>query len=449
METVDVIIIGSGQGGVPLGIDLAKAGRSVVLMERQALGGTCVNYGCRPSKAFLAAAHLAASGRGREELGVEIESSVDFTRVMERVAGIISGSSEGTASRLESAGVRIVMAEAAFTDERVVSAGGESFTAATIVINTGSSPFILPIEGLEGTPYVTYRDFWEMRQLPPRFLIIGGGYVGVELGQGMARLGSKTTIIERSDHIISHEETDVSDVITDALRDDGVLFHLGAAAQRISHAGGVFSVQLDSGETVEGEALLMAVGQKPSTGALAADAGGIELTDRGFIRVNDRFETSSPGVYAIGDVNGQPAFTHVAWEDYRRMLSILAGGDRRQGDRVHGYAFFSEPQVGRVGLTLAQAEKQGFNARAVTIPLEWVALAYLSGDTRGFYRMVIDRDTDRILGATLVGTAAAELVHVFLAHMEAGSTWQLLEQSVHIHPTLAEGLPTLARMLVD
>ncbi len=449
MEKVDAIIIGSGQGGVPLAIDLAKSGRQVVLFESKALGGTCVNYGCRPSKAFLAAAHVAACGTGREQLGVTVNASVDFRKVMERVGGIISGSSEGTASRLESAGVRVVMAEASFAGERTVSGGGETLSAETIVVNTGNSPFVPPVDGLEGTPYLTYLDFWDLRELPPRLLIIGGGYVGVELGQGMARLGSETHIIERSGRIIAREETDVSDLVTESLRDDGVVFHLGATAEKVSHADGVFSLELDNGETVEGEALLMAVGQKPNTGSLDVDAAVIELDERGHIKVDDRFQTTAPGVYAIGDVTGQPAFTHVAWEDYRRMLSILAGGDRRQGDRVLGYAFFSEPQVGRVGLTLEQAEKQGFNARAVTIPLEWVALAYLSGDTRGFYRMVIDRDTDRILGATLVGTAAGELVHVFLDHMEAGSTWQVLERSVHIHPTLAEGLPTLARMLVD
>ncbi len=448
MEQADFIIIGSGQGGVPLAIDLAGEGNRVVLFEKAALGGTCVNYGCRPSKAFLASAHHAACDPGSDELGVRIEADVDFPRVMERVRGIIDGSREGTAGRLEQAGVRVIKGEASFTGERTVSGGGATLQAGAVIISTGNGPFVPPIEGLAGTPYMTYIDFWQMRELPPRIIIVGGGYVGVELGQGMARLGSETHIVERGKRIISREERDVSETIQAALADDGVVLHLEEEVKAVAHDGTVFTLTLGAGGRIEGEALLMAVGQKPNTASLAADAAGIELDERGFIRVDDRFQTTAAGVYAIGDVTGQPAFTHVAWEDYRRLKSILAGGDRRQGDRVHGYAFFSEPQVGRVGLTLEEAKKQGYRARAETIPLEWVALAYLSDTTRGFYRMVIDEDTDRILGATLVGPAAGELVHVLLAHMEAGSTWQLLEQSVHIHPTLAEGLPTLARQFV-
>lgn len=449
MEKVDAIIIGSGQGGVPLAIDLAGEGRSVVLFEKAALGGSCVNYGCRPSKAFLASARIAAGDPGNDEMGVRVKAEVDFAQVMARTRSIISGSSAGTAARLASAGVRVVNEEASFTGERIVSGGDLALEAGVVVINTGSAPFVPPVKGLEGTPYMTYIDFWRMRELPPRMLIVGGGYVGVELGQGMARLGSETHIVERHDRIIAHEEPDVSEVIREALAEDGVIFHQGDETREVDYQNGVFTLTLDNGGQLRGEALLMAVGQQPGTGSLNAAAGGIELSQRGYIKVDERFQTTCPGVYAIGDVTGQPAFTHVAWEDYRRLKSILGGGDRRQGDRVLGYAFFSEPQVGRVGLTLEQAEKQGYNARAATIPLEWVALAYLSGRTRGFFRMVIDRDTDRILGATLVGPAAGELIHVFLAHMEAGSTWQLLEQSVHVHPTLAEGLPTLARTLMS
>lgn len=449
MEKVDVIVIGSGQGGVPLAMDLSSSGKRVILFESGPLGGTCVNYGCRPSKAMLASAHIAACGSARPGLGVSLDADVDFSRVMDHVSGVIRASSEGTGARLESAGVRLISAQASFAGERQVKGGGEAYEAGTIVINTGNRPFIPPIEGLEDTPYMTYREFWQLREPPRRLLLLGGGYVGVELGQAMARLGSEVDVIDRAARIISREEPDVSDIIAGALEDDGVRFHLGVSATRVSYRDGSFQLQLDSGVSLEGDALLVAVGQKPNTESLLASEGGIELTERGYIKVNNRFETSSDGVYAIGDVTGQPAFTHVSWEDYRRMLSILAGGDRRQGDRVLAYAFFTEPQVGRVGSTLQQAEKQGFKAGAKTLPLEWVAMAYLSGDTRGFYRLVVDMDTDRILGATLVGPSAAELVHIVLAHMEAGSTWQVLERSVHIHPTLAEGLPSVARMFGD
>ncbi len=450
MEKVDLVVIGSGQGGVPLAADYAREGRQVVLFERGALGGSCVNYGCLPSKAFLASAAVAARGGSRAAtLGVRVETAVDFGRVMEHAREVIRGSSAGTGKRLEAAGVRVVNAEASFTGERQVAGGGAEFQAETVVIDTGSVPFVPPIPGLADTPFMTYRDFWGMEELPRKMLIIGGGYIGVELGQGMARLGSETHIVEMEERIISREEEDTSEVIAASLREDGVVLHLGARVESVSHRDGAFTLSLAGGEELAGDALLVAIGQRPATEALAADAGGVELDERGFVKVDERLQTSCPGVYAIGDVHGGPAFTHVAWEDYRRLKAILAGGERRAGDRVLAYAFFSDPQVGRVGLTREEAAARGLPAREVTIPLDWVAMAQISADTRGFYRLVVNEETEEILGATLVGVAAAELVHVILAHMEAGSSWRLLEQSVHVHPALAEGLPTLARQLLE
>jgi dihydrolipoamide dehydrogenase len=222
---------------------------------------------------------------------------------------------------------------------------------------------------------------------------------------------------------------------------------LNAEAEEVAYNDGVFTLTLSNGDKLDGEALLVAVGRTPNTKALKPEAGGIKVDRQGHIKVDEHFRTNVDGVYAIGDVTGQPAFTHVSWEDYRRLRAILNGQERRQGDRVLGYAFFTEPQVGRAGLTLAAAKEQGYQARAVTMPLDHVARAIETGHELGFYRMVIDEETDKILGATLVGPETAELVHVFIALMEAGSTWQVLERSVHIHPAYAEALPSLARML--
>ncbi|HRA66167.1 MAG TPA: FAD-dependent oxidoreductase [Caldilinea sp.] len=213
----------------------------------------------------------------------------------------------------------------------------------------------------------------------------------------------------------------------------------------MTRKNGSICVEMDSGHSVEGDLLLVATGRRPNTKALRVEAAGVALDDKGYVRVDKHFRTTTPHIYAIGDVTGQPAFTHVAWEDYRRLQSILEGGDRTQGDRVLGYAFFIEPQVGRAGLTLEQARGQGYQARAATLPLTDVARANLSGQPRGFYRVVIDERSDRILGATLVGAERAELIHIFIAHMEAGATWQTLARSVYIHPAFAEGLPTLVR----
>lgn len=446
MEQADVVVIGSGQGGIPLAVNLARDGRKVWLFEREALGGSCLNYGCYPSKAFLASAQRAAAARGAEEYGVRMDAAVDFQRVMERVREL-RGSSGYIQKSLDNAGVNLVWSEASFEGERTVSGGGVSVKAETVVINTGNHPFIPPIQGLEGTPYMTYLDFWELDRAPETMLILGGGYIGAELGQGLARLQVETHIIDIEERLVSREEESVGEVIMEALQADGAVLHLGRRVDRVVGDGGEFTLELDDGQRLIGDALLVAVGQRGNTGALDAGRAGIELDERGFIQVDDRFQTSAEGIYAIGDVTGQPAFTHVSWEDHRRMLSILAGGDRRQGDRVLGYAIYTDPEVGRAGMDRTQAEESGHRVRDVEIPLTRVARAFLTGRHRGFYRLLVDADDDRILGATLVGPHAGELIHVIIDLMEAGSTWQILEKAVHIHPTLAEGLPTVARKL--
>lgn len=446
MENVDAIVIGSGQGGVPLAADLAKEGRNVVLFERDALGGSCVNYGCTPSKAFLAAAHTAGRSR-KSDLGIQFQIDVDFPAVMQRVRGIRDQFNQGTSKRLKDAGVRVVCAEASFTDEGI-KGGGVTVQAPLIVINTGTSALIPEIPGLAGTPYLTNRNFFELKELPPRLLVIGGGYIGLELGQGLARLGSETQIIVRGDRLLSSEESDVSKTLTEAFKQDGIGLHFNVNVEKVAHADGVFTLTLNNHQELQAEALLITIGRKPNTSALNAAAAGIELDRQGYVKIDDRFKTTSDGVYTIGDAAKQPAFTHVSWEDYRRLKAILCGESRTRNDRVLGYATYTEPQVGRVGMTLEQAQEKGFNARAVTMQMNQIARAIEWGHNLGFYRMVIDVDTDKILGATLVGYETAELVHVFLSLMEAGASWQLLEQSVHIHPTYGEALPSLARLFI-
>ncbi len=448
METADVIVIGSGQGGIPLAVDFVKEGRKVVLFERDALGGSCINYGCTPSKAFLAAAHAAGRARQAQKLGIHTKVEVDFPAVMERVRGIRNSFNQGIHERLEDVGVKIVCAEASFVGERTVRGGDLSVQAPMVIVNTGTSSLIPDIPGLAGTPYLTNRNFFDLKALPPRLLVIGAGYIGLELGQGLARLGSQTHLIVRGDRILDREEADVSKVLAEALKQDGIGLQFGVNVNQVAHENDVFRLTLSSGEQLQGEALLVVIGRKPNTGALNAAKSGIELDDQGFIKINDQFHTTCSGVYAIGDAAKQPAFTHVSWEDYRRLKAILCGENRTRSDRVLGYAIYTEPQVGRVGMTLEQAQKHGINARAVTLSMSQIARAIEWGHDLGFYRMVIDSDTDKILGATLVGYETAELVHVFLDLMEAGATWQLLEQSVHIHPTYGEALPSLARLLL-
>jgi pyruvate/2-oxoglutarate dehydrogenase complex dihydrolipoamide dehydrogenase (E3) component len=448
METADVIVIGSGQGGIPLAADFAKEGRKVVLFERDALGGSCINYGCTPSKAFLAAAHTAGRSRQAEKLGIHTQVEVNFPAVMERVRAIRDRFNQGAHKRLEGAGVNVVCAEASFTGERTVTGGDVTAQAPLVVINTGTSSLIPDILGLAGTPYLTNRNFFDLKTLPPRLLVIGAGYIGLELGQGLARLGSQTHLIVRGNRVLGQEEPEVSEVLAEALQQDGIQVHFEVNVDQVVYKNHIFTLTLSNGEQLQGEALLVVIGREPNTDALNVAASGIELDNQGFVKINDQFHTTCSGVYAIGDVAKQPAFTHVSWEDYRRLKAILCGENRTRHDRVLGYAMYTEPQVGRVGMTLEQAQKKGVNARCVTLPMSHIARAIEWGHDLGFYRMVIDSDTDKILGATLVGYEAAELVHVFLSLMEAGATWQLLEQSVHIHPTYGEALPSLARLLV-
>jgi pyruvate/2-oxoglutarate dehydrogenase complex dihydrolipoamide dehydrogenase (E3) component len=447
METVDAIVIGSGQGGVPLAADLARSGQKVVLFERDALGGSCVNYGCTPSKAFLAAAHAASRACQAQKLGIHDQIDIDFPAVMKRVRGIRDEFNQGVRQRLTDAGVKVVCAEATFTGECTVSGGGVTVQAPLIVINTGTSSTLPDLPGLAGTPYLTNRNFFNLQQLPPRLLVVGGGYIALELGQGIARLGSKTELIVRGDRLLDREDVDVSSVMVEALQRDEIGIHFNTKVDRVAYADDVFTLTLDNGKSLDGEALLMAIGRKPNTQALNVAATGVELDDRGYIQIDDRFGTTCPGIYAIGDVANQPAFTHVSWEDYRRLSAILHGEDRSRHDRVLGYAIYTEPQVGRVGMTLSQAQQQGIPAREVTLPISKIARATEWGHDLGFYRLVINTDTDAILGATLVGYETAEIVQVILSLMEAGATWQLLERSVHIHPTYGEALPSLARLL--
>lgn len=449
MTAVDVIVIGSGQGGVPFAVGRARRGERVVLFDRGRLGGSCVNYGCTPSKAFLAAAHTAGRARHGHALGVRGDVRVDFGVTMDRVRAVRDDWMGRVERSVAAAGVEVVRAEASFAGERVVTGGGKTFEAKVVVIDTGTTALVPHVGGLAGTPYMTNVEFFEQRALPQRLVVMGGGYIGLELGQGMARCGSEVHVVDSNARVLAREEEDASAALARSLTDDGVALHLGRMVAEVSHDGGEFSIRLDDGSTLGGDALLVATGRLPNTRALDAGKSDIALDKRGYVGIDAQFRTSCAGVYAIGDVAGQPAFTHVSWEDHRRLEDILAGGSRTRDDRVLAYTTFTEPQVARAGLTIDEAKKKGFDARAVTLPLSAVARAVEWDQTNGFYRLVVDRATDKILGATFVGYEAGELIHVIVAHMEAGSTWRVLERSVHVHPTYAEGLPSLARLLLE
>ncbi len=447
IEEADLIVVGAGQGGVPLAVDFAKAGKHVVLFERKHLGGTCVNVGCTPSKAFLASAHNAGRARAAGQIGVHCEITIDTRAIMRRVHQIRRDWHDGVERKLSDAGVHVVMGEARFVSERTLEAEGYTARAPIVVLDTGTSPACPPIDGLSDLPYLTNETFFDLEDLPKSIVVIGGGYVGLELGQGMQRLGTDVTILETGSRLIPREDPDATEVLAKALRDDGVDLRIGKSASCVRR-GEKLCVRIEGGEEIETDAILIAAGRTPNTDALDCAKSGVELDERKFVKVDQHLRTTCEGVYALGEVAGQPAFTHVSWEDYRRVKAVIEGGTRTRDDRVLGYSTFTEPQLGRVGMNEEEAKRKGREVRVVTYPLEDDARGVEWNLTRGFYRLVVDAKSEAILGATLVGYEAGEIVHTILAHMEAGSTWRVLERSVHIHPTFNEGLPSLARQLL-
>jgi dihydrolipoamide dehydrogenase len=445
-EDVDLIVIGSGQGGVPLARDFARAGKQVVMFERGLVGGTCVNNGCTPSKAFLAAAHAAGRARRAAQLGVHADIRIDQRAVMERVRSVRDEWHDGSERRLAELKVDLVRATGSFAGARTVTGGGREVRAPLVVIDTGGSPVVPPLPGLAGTPYFTNVNWFEQETLPARLIVIGGGYIGLELGQGAQRLGSAVTVLNAASRVMAGEEPDASDVLRASLERDGIAVVVNARATAVAYDGGIFSVTLGDGRTFEAEGLLVATGRAPNSADLAAHLGGVELEPNGTVRVDEHLQTTCPGTYALGDVAGQPAFTHVSWEDYRRLASTFAGTPRTRDDRVLSYSTFTEPQLARTGMTLDQALKRGYAARAMTLQLSDVARGEEWNLPEGFFRLVVDEASGKMLGATLVGYEAGEIVHALGFGIQLGATWRDLDGFVAIHPTFSEGLPSLARL---
>jgi dihydrolipoamide dehydrogenase len=445
----DLAVIGSGQGGVPLALDFAKRGKRVVLFERGDLGGCCANVGCTPSKAFLASAHMAGRARRASDVHVHCDVRPDVPAVMDRVRGIIGEWRLGIEDHFAKSACELVRAEASFDAPHVLRAGGETYEADVVVLDTGTRANAPPLDGLVGTPYLTNENFFLQDTLPTKLIVLGSGYVGLELGQGAARLGTEVVVVTPDDRIVAREELDVCSVLSASFERDGIRVLLNNRATKVAYDGGTFTVTLKDGTALTGDGLLVAVGRAPNVPDGTQDRAGIALDERGFVRCDEHLQTSVADHYALGDVAGQPQFTHVSWEDFRRLRAVI-GGDRSRtrADRVLGYAMYTEPQLGRAGITADQAQERGLAHRVVTLQLADVARGAEWGLEQGFFRLVVDPQTDAILGATFVGYEAGELIHVIIAHMEAGSTWRVLERSVHIHPTFAEGLPSLARLLV-
>ena len=453
----DVIVIGSGQAGVPLAARLAEAGRRVVLAERAHLGGTCVNYGCTPTKTMVAHARVAHVVRRAAEYGVHggNDVRVDLRTVVNRKNEMVSSSRQGQEEHAASRDtLDLYRAHARFTGVGKVDAGGETLESERIFIDTGMRALIPPIPGVEEIDVLTNRTIMELTEVPEHLIVLGGSYIGLEFGQMFRRFGSRVTIIERANRIIVREDPEVSDALQSILEEEKIRFITDAEVANVGRQAGGVTVSVSTADgkaqTLEGTHLLAAVGRVPNTDDLGLEKAGIETDDRGRIVVNDRLETTAPGVWAIGDVKGGPAFTHISYDDHLIIYdNLIEGADRSIRERVVPYALFTDPELGRVGMTERQARDAGLRLKVGCIPMSRVARAQERGQTEGLMKVVIDADTDQIVGGAVLGPEGGEVIHVLMTLMWTKAPWTMLRNAVYIHPTLAEGFFSLMGSVSD
>jgi len=454
MDHYDAIVIGSGQAGTPLSIALGEAGRKTAIVESEHVGGTCINVGCTPTKTMVASARIAYLARRAADYGVRCGPvSIDMAEIRRRKQKIVDDFRSGDQRRLEDTkDVELIFGDARFAAPKVVEvrlkAGGtRTLSADTIFINTGARSARPRIAGLDSVTALDSTSIMELENLPQHLLVLGGGYVGVEFGQMFRRFGCAVTVVQHGNQLQGREDPDVAAEVYKLLESDGIEILLETDAVGV-HANG-FGVALDlrgsTGErTIIGSHLLLAVGRVPNSEQLNLAAAGVSVDARGFIPVNDRLQTNVAGVYALGDVNGGPAFTHISYDDYRIIRNnLLRGGESSTKDRLIPYTVYIDPQLGRIGLSELEARAQGRAIRVAKIPTAWIARAVETGESRGFIKAVVDADTKQILGAAVLAIEGGEIMSMLQIAMMGKLPYTALEEGIFAHPTLAEGLNTL------
>lgn len=451
----DILIIGAGQSGGPLAGTLADAGQSVALVERKHVGGTCVNEGCTPTKTMIASARIAHLARRAAEYGVQTgDVSVDLETVRQRKRDVVDSFRSSSRSAIEdSDGVDLIEGEASFVDDHTVSialddGSTQRLRADRIVINTGERPVIPPVEGLDAVDYLTSTSIMELSDVPDHLMVLGGGYIGLEFGQMFRRFGAEVTIIDRGDHILHREDPDVADALADILRDDGIRICLSTTMQSVTQRDdGMIAARLDGPDApsrLNGSHLLVAAGRQPNTDALHLERAGVTTTERGYVQVNDRLETTADHIVALGDVKGGPAFTHISYDDYRIVRdNWLDGADRSTDGRLVPYTVFTDPQLGRVGLSEQDALDRGLDIQIAQMPMSQVARAIETDETRGLMKVVLDRETHMILGAAILGPGGGEIMSVLQMAMMGDVTADTIRESAFAHPTFTESLNNL------
>ena len=450
----DAILIGAGQANKPLAAALASAGWRVALVEREHIGGTCVNEGCTPSKTMIASARVAHMARRAADYGVHTgEIAVDMARVRQRKRDIVERFRSAGRQQMETTeGIDLLMGEAVFTGPKTVevhlNAGGTRHLQADhIFINTGQRPRRPALPGLDQVDALDSTSIMELGDIPEHLLVLGGGYIGVAFGQMFRRFGSQVTIVQRRDQLLTHEDADVAAEVAEILREDGIELLLESEAQRVEPQGEGVRVHIttpEGAQAIEGTHLLLAVGRVPNTDALNLEAASVATDDRGYIEVNARLETNVDGIYALGDVKGGPAFTHVSYDDFRIVrTNLLHDGDAAYDERLLTYAVFMDPQLGRVGLTESMARRRGRDIRVAQMPMSHVARAIEVNESRGMMKAIVDAETDRILGAAVLGIEGGEVASVLKVAMMGDLPYTALRDGVFAHPTLAEALNNL------
>jgi pyruvate/2-oxoglutarate dehydrogenase complex dihydrolipoamide dehydrogenase (E3) component len=448
------IVIGSGQGGTPLCQALAKTGLRTALVERAHVGGTCVNEGCSPTKTMVASGRVAYLARRGADYGVHTGAiTIDMNRVRERKRNIVNKFRDGNQSRIEKTpNLELIFGEASFTGPRSIQVrlkdgAQRTLTADQFFINAGCRPAVPSLEGVRSVPYLDSTSIMELDAVPDHLLVIGGGYIGLEFGQLFRRLGSRVTIVHRAAQLFRGEDPDVAAEVLNILQQDGIEVLLNATAQRVAKHGAQIKLAIAIGgesRTLSGSHLLVATGRVPNSDTLNITAAGIAADKRGFIQVNGKLETSVAGIYALGDIKGGPAFTHISYDDFRILrTNLIEKGTASIEGRLVPYTVFIDPQLGRVGMTETEAREQNRKIRVAKMPMSYVARAEEVDETRGFMKAIVDSDSGQILGAAVLGLEGGEVMAMLQLAMMGKLPYTALYNAVFAHPNLSEALNNL------
>jgi pyruvate/2-oxoglutarate dehydrogenase complex dihydrolipoamide dehydrogenase (E3) component len=441
----DAIVIGAGQAAKPLSFALADLGWKVAFIERAELGGTCVNTGCTPTKTMVASAQVAHYARDASRWGVNAGSvTVDLPAILARKNKIVQNARDAIQNGIDRRpNIRLVHGQARFIAPHQVQVGEETFESEKIFIDTGTRPSAPKIPGLDSIPFLTNASVMELQQIPKHLLVLGGGYIGLEFAQMFRRFGSLVTIIHRGARVLADQDEDIVNELQKALQAEDISLQLATNTTRLENRHGEIVLSADGPQgplTISGSHILVATGRTPNTDDLGLDKAGISTDDRGYIKTNGRLETNVPGVWALGDVKGGPAFTHISYNDFQIVYAnLIEGKNLTIENRYLPYALFTDPQLGRVGIAERQARASGKKFKMGTYPMTSVSRAIEKGETAGLMKIIVDAETDRILGAAILSSEGGEIVQILGAMILANAPYTLLKGAVYIHPTLAEG----------